>query len=160
MGTDGVYTLTSSYERDAACPVCSAGVPLDVSPAASLRDVLAALAAHATLGPLLGAPSLSFGARNLYMRGALEAETAGNLEKRIGDLVDGDGSVLTVNDRKLVAPLKVCAPGVVVVVWWWVGGAGRERGAGWERGRERRWAGEQEASLPPSALQGSEECSE
>lgn len=33
--------------------------------------------------------------------------TKDNLSKPIGSLVDGDGSVLTVNDKKLAGPLRV-----------------------------------------------------
>ena len=81
VGTDSVYTLTSSYERDEGCPVCSAGVTLRVSPAATLAHVIAAMLADGGLGRHLAAPSVSYGAANLYMRGALEEETRPNLDK-------------------------------------------------------------------------------
>ena len=39
MGTDSIYTHTVAYERDPNCPMCSAGVPLQVSPSATLQQV-------------------------------------------------------------------------------------------------------------------------
>ena len=55
---------------------------------------MAALQADSKLGAHLTAPSVSYGAVNLYMRGVLEAETAGNLAKPISELVSGDGSLI------------------------------------------------------------------
>lgn len=40
VGTDGVYTHTVTYERDSSCPMCSAGVPMEVSATATLAEVL------------------------------------------------------------------------------------------------------------------------
>lgn len=37
--TDGVYTLTTPYERDASCPICSSGVPFAIAPTATLQQV-------------------------------------------------------------------------------------------------------------------------
>lgn len=39
VGTDGVYTLTTPYERDDKCPICSPGVGFAVQPATTLRQV-------------------------------------------------------------------------------------------------------------------------
>lgn len=39
MGTDGVYTLTTPYERDDKCPICSPGVSYAVQPSTTLRQV-------------------------------------------------------------------------------------------------------------------------
>jgi hypothetical protein len=39
VGTHGVYTLTTPYERDEQCPICSPGVLLEVDPSASLQQV-------------------------------------------------------------------------------------------------------------------------
>lgn len=39
VGTHGVYTLTTPYERDEHCPFCSPGVLLEVDPAATLQQV-------------------------------------------------------------------------------------------------------------------------
>lgn len=39
VGTDGVYTLTTPYERDEKCPICSAGVSYEVSPSTTLQQV-------------------------------------------------------------------------------------------------------------------------
>ena len=39
MGTDSVYTLTTPYERDDKCPICSAGVGFEVQPGTTLQQV-------------------------------------------------------------------------------------------------------------------------
>ena len=39
VGTDGVYTLTTPYEKDDKCPICSAGVSFEVQPATTLGEV-------------------------------------------------------------------------------------------------------------------------
>ena len=44
-------------------------------------QVLDALVADKALGGKLSAPSVSYGARNLYMRGPLEGATRGNLAR-------------------------------------------------------------------------------
>ena len=62
-------------------------------------QVIEALKADSRLGANLAAPSISAGSVNLYMRGVLEAETAGNLQVPISMLVDGDGSLLQVRPR-------------------------------------------------------------
>lgn len=72
VGSEGIYTHTVSYERDPQCPVCSAGVPLSVTSDASLETVMQAMVADPQLGPLLSAPSISYGTSNLYLRGVLE----------------------------------------------------------------------------------------
>lgn len=56
----------------------------------------------------LKAPSISLGAKHLFAHGIFEEETRPNLEKSISQLVpDGNPSVLTINDKKLAAPLRV-----------------------------------------------------
>lgn len=65
------------------------------------------MARHPLLKSHLSAPSVSYGHKNLYMRGVLEEQTRGNLCKPLADLIDGSGSVLTINDKKMVSPLKV-----------------------------------------------------
>lgn len=72
-------------------------------------QVLDALQAHDVLGKRLAHPSLSHGANNLYARGIFEEETRPNLARRIGDLVPDEpgGVLLTVNDKKLHAPLRL-----------------------------------------------------
>lgn len=81
VGTDSIYTLTSAYERDESCPVCSPGVTLEVPPGSTLGGVIEAMMADPGLGKHLSAPSVSHGATNLYMRGALEELTRPNLAK-------------------------------------------------------------------------------
>jgi hypothetical protein len=72
-------------------------------------QVIDALLAHPQLGALLVAPAVSYGAANLYMRGVLEADTRHNLGRAISELVGEEDAapVLTVNDKKLSAPLRV-----------------------------------------------------
>ena len=41
VGTEGVYTHTVAYERDAACPMCSAGVPFSVHSTDTLQQACA-----------------------------------------------------------------------------------------------------------------------
>mmetsp|Transcript_34942 Transcript_34942/g.77699 ORF Transcript_34942/g.77699 Transcript_34942/m.77699 type:complete len:431 (+) Transcript_34942:72-1364(+) len=107
MGSQGIYTHTVAYERDTSCPICSAGVPLDVDPDATLQQVIDQMMGDPTLGKHLHAPSVSFGATNLYARGIFEAETRANLTAKISSLVPDDKSILTVNDKKLHAPMRL-----------------------------------------------------
>lgn len=102
-----MYTLTTKYERDEDCPVCGPGVLLEVSPLATLVEVLEAVAAHPLLSSRVTSPSISHGARNLYLRGALESSFRHNLPVPIRTLVGDAPVVLTVNDRRLSAPIKV-----------------------------------------------------
>ncbi len=91
-------------------------MPLAVPAGATLQGALDAMLADAALGPRLSAPSVSYGGANLYVRGALEAATAPNLGRPLAELLGAEGAaalaggkgvVLTVNDRKLVGPLRV-----------------------------------------------------
>ena len=52
-------------------------------------------------------PSISYGASNLYAHGIYEEETRPNLGRRVVELVPQDNQLLTVNDKKLHAPLRV-----------------------------------------------------
>lgn len=54
-------------------------------------------------------PSISYGATNLYAHGIFEAETRPNLDKKISELIPASEAapVLTVNDKKLNAPMRV-----------------------------------------------------
>jgi hypothetical protein len=99
--------------------------------------VIAAIKAHPTVGTLVSHPSVSHGSDNLYVRGALEELTRGNLDRPMRELLlhhDEDGeamgdggagatggaaaaalkrggervsATLTVNDKQLAAPLRV-----------------------------------------------------
>lgn len=63
---------------------------------------------HPVLGKLMAHPSVSYGTKQLYMRGVFEADTKPNLNKSILQLLEGERTVLlTVNDKKLNAPLRV-----------------------------------------------------
>eukprot|EP00877_Chromochloris_zofingiensis_P012669 jgi/Chrzof1/7656/Cz02g31240.t1 len=107
-GSQGIYTHTVSYEKDTSCPVCSAGVLVEAAADATLQGVIDVMLQHPQLGPLLAHPSISHGFSNLYMRGVFEAETRPNLAKPMRELIEGEESVLlTVNDKKLSAPLRV-----------------------------------------------------
>ncbi len=46
VGTDGVYTLTTPYERDDKCPICSAGVSHEVAPSTTLQQVWCVCGVH------------------------------------------------------------------------------------------------------------------
>ncbi len=72
-------------------------------------QVMDAILADPTLGKLVSNPSLSMGATNLNAHGIWEESTRPNLSKRIGDLVPAhaNGTVLTINDKKLNAPLRM-----------------------------------------------------
>ncbi len=73
-------------------------------------QVIDAMLAHPQLKPLLAHPSVSHGSSNLYMRGVLEEATRHNLSKPIRELLDSEAhttALLTVNDKKLSAPLRV-----------------------------------------------------
>ncbi|KAK9790574.1 hypothetical protein WJX73_001976 [Symbiochloris irregularis] len=108
VGTDGIYTHTAQYERDTQCLVCGAGVPMQVSPTATLQEVIDTLKESPALGGRhLRRPSISSGSSNLYMHGPLEESTRPNLRKTISSLVDGDGSILQVNDPGLAGPMRV-----------------------------------------------------
>lgn len=100
--------MTSSYERDELCPLCSAGTCIGVPGATTLNDLIQQMLSHPGLGSHLSAPSVSFGTSNLYVRGALEESTRGNLEKPIIELLGGRRrAMLTINDRQLPGPLRV-----------------------------------------------------
>jgi len=66
---------------------------------------------HPTLGRLIAHPSISHGATPLYMRGVMEEDTRANLGRPIRGLLGGEGVdaavQVTVNDKKLLAPLRV-----------------------------------------------------
>lgn len=116
IGTDGVYSHTAEYERDSSCPVCSPGVAHSVSIDTTLEEFMASIvAAHPDS---LEQPSVSFGGKNLYLRGVLESEFADNLKKRMINLMDGQADgLLIVNDKKLKKAsmrvrLSFSAPGV------------------------------------------------
>lgn len=100
VGTDGVYSHTVEYDRDPTCIVCSPGVSHSIPREATLETFMASIVA--AYPDSLAQPSVSFGGRNLYLRGVLESEFADNLGKRMVDLMDGktDGLVI-INDKKL-----------------------------------------------------------
>jgi len=100
VGTDGVYSHTVEYEKDSSCMMCSPGIAHEMSLNATLEDFMTSIvAAHADA---LSAPSVSFGDKNLYIRGILEAEFADNLNRRMYDLMDErTEGLLIINDKKL-----------------------------------------------------------
>lgn len=114
MGSQGIYTYTVAYEKDEACPVCSAGVMLQAPADATLQQVIDLMLSHPTLGRLMAHPSVSYGATPLYMRGVMEEETRPNLARPAAELLVAAGAApecgavqLNVNDKKLNAPLRV-----------------------------------------------------
>jgi ubiquitin-activating enzyme E1 C len=61
VGTDGIYTLATPYERDDKCPICSPGVSYAVQPSTTLRQLIDGLMEDPDLGKHLSAPSVSYG---------------------------------------------------------------------------------------------------
>lgn len=118
VGTDGVYTLTSRYEKDEHCPLCSSGTVIRMKRGATLQECMNVLVGDVHLKGRVEKPSLSYGSRNLYVRGALEEMTRPNLTKTMAELLYGgngdgieemdmSGAELFLNDPALVAPLKI-----------------------------------------------------
>lgn len=63
---------------------------------------------HPVLSKLMAHPSVTYGAKQLYSRGVFEADTRPNLQKPVAELLDGETTaLLTVNDKKLSAPLRL-----------------------------------------------------
>jgi ubiquitin-activating enzyme E1 C len=75
----------------------------------SLCQVIDLMLAHPQLGKMLAHPSISYGAKQLYARGIYEDDTRPNLCRPVRELLEGDepAALLTVNDKKLSAPLRV-----------------------------------------------------
>ncbi len=75
------------------------------------HQVIDLMLAHPSLGRLLAHPSVSHGPTPLYMRGVMEEDTRQNLTRPVRELLGGEGVgaavQLTVNDKKLSAPLRV-----------------------------------------------------
>lgn len=112
MGGEGTYSLTSKYEADPGCPLCSAGVEVGAGPGDSLQAFLEGVAGTPALterakGGSLAGPSVSLDGVPLYARGAFEADTAANLDKTLTELGVSNGTILVVNDRSLPAPQRV-----------------------------------------------------
>ena len=106
VGTDGVYSHTVEYERDPSCVVCSPGIAHSMSVDATLEDFMASLVlAHPDS---LAKPSVSFGGKNLYLRGVLESEFKENLTERMSSLMGNrtDGLII-VNDKKRKKSMRV-----------------------------------------------------
>lgn len=66
-----------------------------------------ALLEDARLADMLSNPSVSYGAKRLYVRGVFEQETRPNLDKTMGSLVQDDNAILEVNDKKIMHTLKI-----------------------------------------------------
>jgi ubiquitin-activating enzyme E1 C len=104
-GTRGVYTHTVAYDRDPACVVCGAGVPVAMPAGATLAALLEVLLAR--FPEQLSAPSVSFGSQPLYVRGVFEEETRPNLARTLAELLQEAGAdmargvTLHVNDKKM-----------------------------------------------------------
>lgn len=112
MGSDSIYSLASCYEKDPNCIICSPAVAINISRDASLGEFLQLLVEDENLKHHISSPTVSYGHANIYMRGALEHLTVENLPKKLFDLIAAvnpgvSSPVLTINDRKLCAPLKL-----------------------------------------------------
>ncbi len=108
MGAEGIYTHTVAYEKDAECAQCGAGICLSVGGEKTLEEVMAMVAAHPRVAQSgLAAPSVSYGAKNLYMQGPLEEATRPNLKRQVKELLQADKAVLSINDKKLPQTLRL-----------------------------------------------------
>eukprot|EP00850_Spirogloea_muscicola_P019109 SM000183S04003 [mRNA] locus=s183:200474:203745:- [translate_table: standard] len=109
VGSQGVYTHTVSYEKDAACIVCSPSVPLRVPSSLTLRELIQKLVDDPRFSGKLAQPSVSHRGTNLYMQQppVLEQMTHENLGRPLVELMGGQGGILNVNDKKLVGVLRV-----------------------------------------------------
>jgi ubiquitin-activating enzyme E1 C len=106
-----VYTHTVAYDRDAACPVCSAGVNVEMPATALLAELLEELTRRF---PKLTTPSVSHGTQPLYAHGIYEEETKANLMRPLAELLVEGGVQeplrnvpLMVNDKKSAWPLRI-----------------------------------------------------
>lgn len=100
VGTDGVYSHTVEYERDPSCVVCSPGIAHALNANATLEEFMASIVA--AYPDSLAEPSVSFGGKNLYLRGVLESEFAENLNKPMIELMNGrKEGLVVVNDKKM-----------------------------------------------------------
>lgn len=112
MGGDSIYSLASCYEKDPSCIICSPPTVIHTSYDVTLEEFLQVMLENDCLKNHLSAPTVSYGHTNLYMRGALEHMTRGNLCQKLFDLMRTsnplmDCTVLTINDKRLSVPLKV-----------------------------------------------------
>ncbi|KAL2613778.1 hypothetical protein R1flu_025470 [Riccia fluitans] len=108
-GTDGVYMRTFQNEKDPNCVVCSPGVPVEVEPDITLKQFIDTILKDSRFENKISMPSVSLQGENLYMQAppVLEEETRPNLEKALRTLMNGEGGILNINDRKLKGTLRV-----------------------------------------------------
>lgn len=66
-----------------------------------------ALLEDARFAGMLSKPSVSYGAKRLYVRGVFEEDTRPNLGKTMGSLIEDHNSILEINDRNLMHTMKV-----------------------------------------------------
>lgn len=98
-GNDGIYTYTFRHERKDDCPVCGQQArPLEVSPAATLQELLDSLAVRPEAQ--LKRPSIRAEGKTLYMQfpPSLEEKTRQNLERKLSELELEDGQNVVVTD--------------------------------------------------------------
>lgn len=100
-----MYTHTVAYDRDTACPVCGAGVPVAAPVGLTLAAFLELLMSR--FPEQLSAPSVSYGVHPLYARGVFEEETRPNLPRQLTELLQeagadvSQGITLHVNDKRM-----------------------------------------------------------
>eukprot|EP00850_Spirogloea_muscicola_P013304 SM000089S23860 [mRNA] locus=s89:479327:482609:+ [translate_table: standard] len=109
VGSQGVYTHTVSYEKDAACIICSPSIPLHVPSSLTLRELIQKLVTFPRFSGMLAQPSVSHRGTNLYMQQppVLEQMTRENLGRPLVELMGGQGGLLNVNDKNLVGVLRL-----------------------------------------------------
>eukprot|EP00850_Spirogloea_muscicola_P008163 SM000043S15791 [mRNA] locus=s43:141023:148693:- [translate_table: standard] len=108
VGSQGVYTHTVSYEKDAACIICSPSIPLHVPLSLTLQELIQKLVSLPRFSGMLAQPSVSHRGTNLYMQQpqVLEQMTRENLGRPLVELMGGQGGILNVNDKKLMGVLR------------------------------------------------------
>ena len=97
-GDEGIYTFTFTHEKKDDCPVCgNLARTLQVSPSMTLQEFIESLGERPEAQ--LKKPTLRTEKASLYYQAppALEAQTRGNLKRRMEDLV-GDGEEVAISD--------------------------------------------------------------
>ncbi|KAL7469755.1 hypothetical protein ACHAXS_010004 [Conticribra weissflogii] len=101
MGSEGIHSHTFVYDKKDTCPVCTSHVhTLHISPSTTLNSLLHMLCDKDGRFKLK-TPSITSSSKTLYMRKplALEKATRKNLDKTLGELLEGrSGEELVVTD--------------------------------------------------------------
>ena len=111
VGTDAVYTLASSYEKDEGCVCCAPAVAMTAGKSITLGSLVAQVMERLAIDPSSETFSISLNARMLYSskRGGVFGDTSSNLELTLEGLgfAIGARNALNVNDKSLLKVSKV-----------------------------------------------------